>query len=220
MGSFSSMLISCFSMSNPSSSKIACENVKNVEADEAKSKKSSSCSSESKRSSPPIPVSYFPVGPRLSLLYAQIIGLFADDKLGQTAMVSSLQHATLTRSAPGHCSCTCRAFDSQIYGFSVIMYLLMICTLTITPYISLLRHTSDSGHTLSSVQISYLTMALAGGSSTGWSFTLSLPSQYRGLLVLALHYGFNYGKPDLTILALIEALRPLVHDDYFESETS
>lgn len=184
----------------------------------------------------------------------------------------------------------------------------MICTLTMTSYISLLRHTSDSGHTLSSVQISYLTMALAGmyppccctfyqflilffilqvwetsnpwstdvvcyffleqhlcvlrphlqmldpplqgcllfvvmihvwhlvlsvlyhmllaskwthfllqkfglnqapwfgqfagGTSIGWSFTLSLPSQYRHLPVLALHYGFTYGKPDLTILAL------------------
>ncbi|KAJ8421384.1 hypothetical protein Cgig2_007517 [Carnegiea gigantea] len=38
----------------------------------------------------------------------QIIGLFADDKLGQVAMVSSLQHATLTRSALGHCSWTFR----------------------------------------------------------------------------------------------------------------
>ncbi|KAJ8423998.1 hypothetical protein Cgig2_006619 [Carnegiea gigantea] len=41
-----------------------------------------------------------------------------------------------------------------------------------------------------------------GGSSSGWSFTLHLPSQYKHLPVLALHYGFTYGKPDLTILAL------------------
>ncbi|KAJ8422994.1 hypothetical protein Cgig2_018723 [Carnegiea gigantea] len=54
---------------------------------------------------------------------AQIVGLFADDKLGQAVMVSSLQHATLTRSAPGHCSWTCRAFDYKIYGFFVIMCL-------------------------------------------------------------------------------------------------
>ena len=52
---------------------------------------------------------------------AQIVGLFANDKLGQAAMVSSLQHATLTRSALGHYSWMCWAFDYQIYGFSVIM---------------------------------------------------------------------------------------------------
>lgn len=51
------------------------------------------------------------------------MGLFADDKLAQAAIVSSPQHATLTRSAPGHCSWTCREFDYQIYGFSVIMCL-------------------------------------------------------------------------------------------------
>ncbi|KAJ8434062.1 hypothetical protein Cgig2_012664 [Carnegiea gigantea] len=169
---------------------------------------------------------------------AQIVGLFADDKLGQAAMVSSLQHATLTRSAPGHCSWACWAFDYQIYCFSIIMYLVSprcsswrifwMCRSyrSALNFISMLRHAgflflalTGVGNFLWSIDVvcyffleqhlcvlrphlQMLDHPYKGGTSIGWSFTLSLPSQYRHLPVLALHYGFTYGKPDLTILAL------------------
>ncbi|KAJ8425169.1 hypothetical protein Cgig2_031562 [Carnegiea gigantea] len=38
-----------------------------------------------------------------------------------------------------------------------------------------------------------------GGTSIGWNFTLSLPSQYRNLPVLALHCGSTYGKPSMFV---------------------